>query len=131
MYFKNSFFLDVMDIDKEILKHADWKARFSNAIFKRQPLEPSFMKSISKVEGCELGKWLQGEGKALFEGAPSYEACLKLHAEFHREAEKVANIINAKHYANAYKMIDRGSVFSFIAKEISCQAKRLKNECGL
>jgi methyl-accepting chemotaxis protein len=89
------------------------------------------METIRKDNYCELGKWLHGEGKAQYGGLPSYKACLKKHAEFHIEAERVANTINAKRYINASKMIDRDSAFNAVASEICCQAIRLKKECRL
>ncbi|MGZ4970908.1 MAG: CZB domain-containing protein [Methylobacter sp.] len=120
-----------MDIDKEILKHVDWKVRFSNAIFRRESLDSYVMETIRKENCCELGRWLHSEGKAQFSSLPSYEACLKKHAEFHIEAEKVANAINTKQYINASKMIGNDSAFNTVVSEVCCEAIRLKKECFL
>ncbi len=120
-----------MNLDNEILRHADWKIRFSKAIFRRESLDSYVMENIRKDNCCELGKWLHGEGKAQYGGLPSYKACLKKHAEFHAEAEKVANAINAKQYRDASKMIDGDSAFNTVVSETCCEAIRLKKECRL
>lgn len=120
-----------MNLDKEIIKHADWKIRFSNAIFRRESLDSYVMQTIRKDNCCELGQWLHGEGKAQYGRLPSYKACLKKHAAFHAEAEKIALTINAKHYHEASKMIGINSAFNAIVSETCCEVTRLKEECCL
>ncbi|MGZ5045031.1 MAG: CZB domain-containing protein [Methylobacter sp.] len=120
-----------MNINKEIIKHADWKIRFSNAIFRRESLYSYVMGTLIKENFCELGRWLHEEGKAQYDSFPSYKACLKKHTEFHIEAEKVANAINSKQFINASKMIGRDSAFNAAVSEVCCEAIRLKKECAL
>ncbi|MGZ4997457.1 MAG: CZB domain-containing protein [Methylobacter sp.] len=120
-----------MNINKEIIKHADWKIRFSNAIFRRESLDSYVMGTLIKENCCELGRWLHEEGKAQYDSFPSYKACLKKHTEFHIEAEKVANAINSKQFINASKMIGRDSAFNAAVSEVCCEAIRLKKECAL
>lgn len=116
-----------MSLDNAILKHADWKIKFGNALcntlFRRESLDSYVLKTIKKDNYCELGKWLHGEGEDQYGGLPSYKAWLNKHAEFHAEAEKIAKVIEAKRYIEAYKMLNGDSTFNTIVNEISRELK--------
>jgi methyl-accepting chemotaxis protein len=62
--------------------------------------------SIGKDNCCDLGKFLHGAGKAQLGALPSYALCVAKHAEFHREAGRVAQVINDGKYAEADKLLD-------------------------
>lgn len=115
-----------MNLDNEILRHVDWKARFTLAMSRQESLDSY---SIGKDNRCELGKWLHGDGKIQYSDLDSYTACLKKHAEFHTEAEKIAVAINAKKYHKASKMIDEYSIFNAVVNEVYFTVLHLKNDC--
>jgi Chemoreceptor zinc-binding domain len=45
--------------------------------------------TISHDNACAIGKWLYGEGKALYGHLPEYESARKVHAELHLCAGEV------------------------------------------
>jgi methyl-accepting chemotaxis protein len=115
-----------MNLDNEVLRHVDWKVRFTLAMSKQESLDAYI---IGKDNRCELGKWLHGDGKMHYSNLKSYEACLKKHAEFHTEAEKIAVAINAKKYHKASKMINEDSTFSAVVNEVYFTVLGLKRDC--
>jgi methyl-accepting chemotaxis protein len=56
-----------------------------------------------------LGKWLHGEAKAQSGKVPAHGNCVAKHADFQREAGKVATAINAAEFERADKMLDAGT----------------------
>ena len=70
--------------------------------------------TISADDCCALGKWLYEEGKFQFGHLKSHADCVTQHAQFHQEAGKVAQAINAKQFNEAQAMIGPDTPF-FIA----------------
>ena len=105
-----------MDLNVAIQKHAEWKFKFRNAIFSNETMDAA---AIAKDNNCEFGKWLHGEGKALYGQSPRFAICVAGHAAFHVEAGRIAAAINAKKSGEAEKMIAAGSAFSEASKKVS------------
>ncbi|HXG49160.1 MAG TPA: CZB domain-containing protein, partial [Methylomirabilota bacterium] len=84
-----------MDLNQAIEKHAEWKLKFRAAISKQETMDAA---TIAQDNCCELGKWLHGEAKSRFGALKSYAECVSKHAEFHTEASKAAQAINARKY---------------------------------
>ena len=80
-----------IDLDAAIKKHAEWKIKLRAAIMHQEQLDSA---EIAKDHCCELGKWLHGDGKALFGAKPEFKSLVGLHKTFHGEAAKVAELIN-------------------------------------
>lgn len=104
-----------MDLNKAIEKHVEWKVRLRAAIAKQEKLDAH---TIGKDDCCELGKWLYGEGRQQFGGTPIHANCIERHANFHKEAGKVANVINAKQYAEATAMIGPASPYIAASNDV-------------
>jgi methyl-accepting chemotaxis protein len=68
--------------------------------------------ALSKDNCCALGRWLHGEAKAQFGKAAAYGDCVARHADFHREAGKVAAAINATDFDRASKMLEAGTPYA-------------------
>lgn len=117
-----------MDLDSAIGKHAEWKVKFRNAISKQEQMDAA---TLAKDNCCDLGKWLHGEGKASFGRLASHAECIKKHAEFHREAAKVATAINAKKYAEADAMIGSASTYAKASSAVGVAVMQLKKEAKL
>jgi len=117
-----------MDLDQAITKHAEWKIKFRSAISKQETMDAS---TIAKDNCCELGKWLHGEAKAKFGKLQSYAQCVSKHAEFHTQASKVAQAINAKQYTEAEKMISNGTPYFQASSAVGVAIIALKKEAGL
>jgi Chemoreceptor zinc-binding domain len=114
-----------MDLDQAIQKHAEWKLKFRKAISENQTMDVA---TISKDNCCDLGKWLHGEGKNKFSNLISYQKCLEKHAEFHKEAAKVARLINEKQYSEAEKMIGADTSYTRASSDVGLYIIKLKKE---
>jgi methyl-accepting chemotaxis protein len=117
-----------VDLKVAIQKHAEWKFKFRNAIFSNEQMDAA---AIARDSNCEFGKWLHGEGRALYGHGASYAKCLSGHAAFHVEAGKIAAAINAKKKDEAEKMLGTGSAFSEASKKVSLAIVELGHEVGV
>lgn len=113
-----------MDFDGAIRKHAEWKFKFHDALYRETSLDAA---SISPDNQCEVGKWLHGEAASQFGGLPAYAKCVQAHANFHREAGKVAVAINQKRKDDVGRMLTAGSPFSEASRVVSVALVELKN----
>jgi len=117
-----------MDLDQAIAKHAEWKLKFRSAISKQETMDVT---TIAKDNCCDLGKWLHGEAKVKFGKLNSYTQCVSKHAEFHTQASKVAQAINAKKYSEAEAMINSGTPYAQASSAVGVAVMALRKEAGL
>lgn len=82
---------DKMNIDDAIKAHSAWKLRL-NRFAEGTSEEALDENTIGKDNGCDLGKWLYGEGKKTIGNHPAYNELLKEHADFHRQASSVVRL---------------------------------------
>lgn len=114
-----------MDLDQAIQKHAEWKLKFRKAISEHQEMDAI---TISKDNCCDLGKWLHGEAKSKFSKLVAYQTCVEKHAAFHKEAGKVATLINNKKYDEAEKTISGNTAYSQASSDVGLWIIKLKKE---
>ncbi len=114
-----------MDINLAIRAHTDWKARFSSALSQKEQLDAA---CVAADDCCALGKWLHGDGKSSIGATKRYQECVKRHAEFHKEAGKVATAINQKRYTDAMGMMDDGTPFATTSAAVVETMLALKSE---
>jgi len=117
-----------LNLDKAISAHADWKMKFRNAIAKQEKLDDA---TIRVDNACPLGKWLHGEAKAAHGKLASYGNCLKKHAAFHREAGKIAALINAGKYSEAEAMMASGTPYAAASGEVGVAVIGFRKEAKL
>lgn len=117
-----------MNLEEAVSKHAEWKTKFRNAIAKKEQVDAT---CISSDNCCELGKWLYGEGKQLFGTLASHRECLQRHTEFHKEAGKIAQTINAFRYQEAENLLAAGTGYANASSAVSVSLLKLKKEAGL
>ena len=78
-----------INLEDAIKIHSNWKNRLLQATSSgTEVLDPV---RIGQDCNCLLGKWLHTEGKIQYGQMPSFNDCVKKHAEFHMQASKVAN----------------------------------------
>lgn len=114
-----------MDFDSAIAAHMQWKVKLRGAIAQQSQLDAA---SIAKDNVCSVGQWLHGEAKTKYGHLPSHAACLSAHAAFHREAGKIANLINQKHYGQAEDGLANGSPYMDASSEVAVTVTRLRKE---
>ena len=117
-----------MDLSNAIQQHVEWRIKLRNAIQKQDKLDVSI---VSCHDCCELGKWLQGAGKAQYGTLPSFSECVSKHTAFHAEAGKVAATINQQQYAKAEEMLHHDATFSRTSSAVSVAITRLKLDAGI
>ena len=97
-----------MNLDAAIEKHAEWKVRLRQAISKEEQLDAA---SISKDNCCQLGHWLYGDGKSNLGHSAEFQRLITAHRDFHAEAGRVAEMINARRYSEAEQALQKGSKY--------------------
>lgn len=102
--------------------------KFRAAIKKQQVMD---VKNISKDNCCDLGIWLHGNAQAKFGRLASLTDCVTKHAEFHTEAGRVAEAINAKQYTTAEAMLGEGTAYDEASKAVNIAIMQLKKEACL
>lgn len=114
-----------MDFDDAIVSHLKWKIHLHNFIDgRRQDFD---IAAAAKEEACELGRWLQGEGRR-FEGSPTFQELLARHVQFHRTAAEIVNKVVAGDKAGAEELLSTGREFSSASRDIVAAIMRLEEE---
>ena len=112
-----------MNLDDAITKHAEWKVRFRAAISKREKID---LGTVANDHGCELGRWLFGEGRAKYGSHGAHAECVAKHAEFHKAASQVARLINDGSYAQAETSLGAASPFGRASSAVGVAILQLK-----
>lgn len=94
-------------ITHAISAHGAWIGRFRRYFSGQEKLDAVV---VSKNDQCEFGKWLNGDGKRLLDGA-SYQQIHKLHAEFHRVAGEVVRRVERGDVAGGQAAIEKTGDF--------------------
>ena len=89
--------------------HAEWRIKLRHAISNQEQLDAA---AISKDDGCQLGHWLYGQGKASMDRSPDFQSLIEAHRGFHAEAGRVAGLINARQYAEAEQALRKGTRYA-------------------
>lgn len=114
-----------MNLDNALAAHADWKVKLRIALATKQSLDAA---SIASDCNCDLGRWLQGDGKRKHGASASFKSCVEGHTEFHRCAGLIAHKINAADYAGAELELEAGRAFSKASSLVAVAVRRLKTE---
>jgi Chemoreceptor zinc-binding domain len=117
-----------MDLDKALQAHGEWKLKLRSAIAKKEQLDA---KTISADNCCPLGKWLHGEARSKYSQMKAYSACVSKHADFHREAGRIATTINQGKYAEAEAMLNGGTPYAAASSAVGGAVLGLKKEVAL
>ena len=117
-----------MDLDSAIKAHGEWKVKFRSTIAARGKLDAA---TIGRDNVCPLGSWLHGEAKGRFSGLRAYARCVADHATFHREAGKVATLINEEKFAEAEKQLGAGTQYTAASSAVGGAVVALRKDAGL
>lgn len=111
-------------LDQAFIAHHQWKRRLQNAAAAGEILD---VETIQRVDCCELGQWLQGEGLRLFGHRAEFTNLVNKHTEFHLVTGMVADIINRKSYVTAHSQLEGSSQFSTASTDVGIAILRLKS----
>jgi hypothetical protein len=104
-----------MDVDGYIDAHRQWKVKLRAAIEAREKLDAETLK---RDDCCALGKWVHGEGRGRYGTSPSFVELVSSHRAFHQVAGTVAEMVNARQYAQAEDALAPGTSFSRATRDV-------------
>ena len=109
-----------------VASHAYWKEKLCDAITNKETLD---VKEIFKADSCVVGYWLHhAEVHPHVAHLQSYHDLVKKNAEFHAQASKVAEYINAKKYDAALRLTECTSAFESSSNAVIAAIFLLKKE---
>jgi hypothetical protein len=114
-----------VDFKQAIFDHSDWKRKFRAALADGKDLDAE---SIARDDCCDVGKWLRASSNEPLRTVPSYGACVLAHAEFHREAGKIASAIRGGRPNEAETMLQPGMPYSAAAIKVVLALAKLEEE---
>ena len=117
-----------MGLNNAVQKHAEWKTKLRAAISKHEKMD---VKTLTKDNCCELGKWLHGEARAKFRPLGSHGECIQKYAAFHVEVAKTATAVNEKKFIAAEAMLGVGAAYAQVSSALSVAFMRLRKEADL
>lgn len=117
-----------MDLTQAVAKHVEWKTRLRTAISKKEKMDVA---TVSADNCCDLGKWLHGPAKSSLGSMQAYKNTVSAHANFHKEAGKVASAINAQKFTEAESMLGAGTAYAAASSAVGVAIASLKKEANL
>ena len=114
-----------MDFENAIAAHVEWKTKLRTAITTQSELDAL---AAAKDNICPLGRWLHGEAREKYAHLAEFAGCLQSHAAFHREAGRVATLINGKRYDEATAALDAGSPYAKSSMETTMAISKLRKQ---
>lgn len=98
-----------MNFNGAVEAHLAWTVNFRQAIRNRRPLDAM---EVGSPECCALGEWLRDVARPHCGHLESYHACLRHHADFHREAMRIAEAARQHGHAHAEAMMGAQSPYT-------------------
>lgn len=100
--------MDYSEVEENVKKalgaHGQWKMKLRHAVEIGRLPKPA--KDIACDDQCGLGLWLVGMRTDPSSNTQEYQAVVKAHAHFHKEAGKVAALVEAGDKARASTELD-------------------------
>jgi methyl-accepting chemotaxis protein len=114
-----------MNLDNALSAHSEWKVKLRAAILKKEKLDA---RAIHADNCCDLGKWLHGDARRQFSGKSAYLPLVQKHKEFHQQAGRVADAINAEKFDDANAALGAGTDFAKASSAVGVAINALKKE---
>lgn len=109
-----------------IASHAFWKERIYNAITNEEALD---LNEILHGNLSDLSHWLHDDAAhPHIAKLSSYHELRKRNADFHQQANRVAEYINAKRYDAALRLTETSSAFEYSSNAVIEAIISLKKE---
>lgn len=107
----------IKEIDQAIAAHGYWKVYLGNAI-KTGQIDTS-IETIRSDNQCVFGKWLDGSMPTFMEETSHHYITVKeRHAEFHKTAARVVELILTGKKSDAERMMSPGGEYARISGEL-------------
>jgi methyl-accepting chemotaxis protein len=108
----------VLDAKGAITRHVQWKITLQMAIAMREQLTPLQMEQIRHHRRCAIGRWLDSPATTEMRLSAAYHDLVQRHIEFHRDMERVANLIEEQRFEEADRAMDAFSGFQRAARAL-------------
>ena len=100
-----------VEIKKAIGDHGLWKKMLKDAV-DRGTIDDAIT-TLKDDKQCSFGKWLTGPSITVKEkDSDHYHTVRELHATFHEQASKVAQLAGAGHKTGALRMLETNGEFT-------------------
>lgn len=119
----------VFDFDAAISAHVDWKMKLSKYL--SDPNGSLDHKKVCVDNACALGKWLYGPGVEYKDlDYDTYEELRLSHAEFHKTAGEIIELINSQKSEQAKVILQPGGPYMKVSDHTISLIKELKLSSG-
>jgi hypothetical protein len=119
----------IKEIDQAIAAHGYWKDYLRNIIKTGRIDTP--VETIRSDNQCVFGKWLDGSMlKPMEEASHHYKTVKERHAEFHKTAARVVELVLAGKKSDAERMISFGGEYANISAELTLAMMEWKKSLG-
>lgn len=116
-----------MNFDEAIRAHSSWKLKLSTYL--RNPNGSLQAMEVARDNACELGRWLQGEGRQ-FAGTPEYKALNAEHVRFHRAAAAVVTAADAGRSTSEDTALGSTSDYATASRNVVSAIMAMKKRAG-
>ncbi len=118
---------DLQEIDKAIGAHGMWKTRLKMAIDTGKVDTP--VETIRMDNQCVFGKWLYGTTLSSADKSSSdYKNIKTLHAEFHKTAASVAELVLSGKKTEAEKLMSFSGAFTLASTNLTAAMMEWKKK---
>jgi methyl-accepting chemotaxis protein len=114
-----------MNFQQAIQAHVNWKMKLASYI--ANPDKSLNPVDVSASDGCELGKWLSGEGRK-YATAPEFAPLAANHARFHAAAGEIIRKADAGQCVEEEVALGGKSAFSQASAAVVSALMKLKSK---
>ena len=100
-----SMLMTEIDIDAAIASHEGWHLQLQDMVHGRSS-EVMRPERICQEERCDLGRWLNGTGRARLGHYPAFDMLVARHLHFHQQAAAVVTCFQAGEQAQAVQLLN-------------------------
>mgnify|MGYP001474844383 CR=1 FL=1 len=114
-----------MNLDTEIQTHSEWKTKFRSAMRARGRFDAT---TVGDDHRCPLGQWLHGAAKEKYGHLECYKVCVAEHSRFHREAGRIAALINDQRYVAAEEAMGMDTAYQQASNAVVAAIMAMKRQ---
>jgi len=116
----------LIDLNRVIQSHSQWKNRLKKAIEKGE-FDFVDVDEIANEHKCQFGQWLDSQtGKML----PDYNEVVAIHIAFHKEAARILELALQGHQDEALEAMKLGSRFNQLTAQLVNKLADIKESNG-
>lgn len=112
-----------MNFDQAIQAHVQWKSKLGAYLAK--PDRSLSAATASDSQSCELGKWMQGDGRA-YSANPDFVTLQREHAKFHKAAGDVIRKADAGLQVNEVIALGAQSEYAMASNAVVSALMKLR-----